>query len=38
MNAHIRDNPEDQGIKSRPVRWCEVVCKARWFVEEGIAA
>lgn len=38
MAFDIGDNPEDQGIKSRPVRWCEVVVKARWFVEEGIAA
>lgn len=33
----IGDNPEDQGIKARPVRWCEVVVKARWFVDEPMA-
>jgi len=30
----IGDNPEDQGIPHRPVRWCEVIVKARWFTEE----
>lgn len=37
MAFDIGDNPEDQGIKSRPVRWCEVVVKARWFVEQEAA-
>jgi hypothetical protein len=34
MAFDIGDNPEDQGLPSRPVRWCEVICLARWFVEE----
>lgn len=40
MAFDIGDSPEDQGIKSRPVRWCEVIVKARWFTETdvGLAA
>ena len=34
MAFDIGDSPEDQGIKSRPVRWCEVICRARWIVDE----
>jgi hypothetical protein len=30
----IGDNPHDQGIKARPVRWCEVIVKARWIAED----
>lgn len=37
MAFDIGDNPEDQGIKARPVRWCEVIVKARWFVDEPMA-
>lgn len=33
----IGDRPEDQGIKARPVRWCEVIVLARWFVEDAAA-
>lgn len=31
----IGDNPEDQGFDKRPVRWCEVVVKARWFTDDA---
>ena len=30
----IGDDPESQGLKCRPVRWCQAVCKARWIVKE----
>lgn len=30
----IGDRPEDQGIKAPPVRWCQVVCMARWITED----
>jgi hypothetical protein len=30
----IGDCPEGQGLDSSPVRWCKVVCGARWIVEE----
>lgn len=33
----IGDNPAEQGIQARPVRWAEVIVKARW-IEEGEAA
>lgn len=33
----LGDNPDDQGIKARPVRWCEVIVKARWIVEDVAA-
>lgn len=38
MAFDIGDNPEDQGIASRPVRWCETIVKARWFVDERAVA
>lgn len=28
----IGDDPSTQGLESKPVRWCESVCKARWLV------
>lgn len=31
---HIGDDPESQGIKTPPVRWCAAVCKARWLTPE----
>lgn len=34
MAFDIGDNPEDQGIKARPVRWCEVIVKARWIADD----
>lgn len=34
MAFDIGDNPEDQDIKARPVRWCAVVCLARFIVED----
>lgn len=30
MAFSIGDDPEGQGIKSKPVRWCPAVCGARW--------
>jgi hypothetical protein len=30
----IGDHPEGQGIAAQPVRWCAVVCGARWLAEE----
>lgn len=34
----LGDNPADQDCGDVQVRWCEVVVKARWFVEEVEAA
>ncbi len=33
----IGDDPESQGIKAAPVRWCASVCGARWIAEEMAA-
>lgn len=30
----IGDDPDSQGLKSAPVRWCRSVCGARWIVED----
>jgi hypothetical protein len=38
MAFDIGDYPQDQGIPARAVRWCEVIVKARWFVDEAAAA
>ena len=38
MAFHIGDDPESQGLKSAPVRWCAAVVKARWLTEEREAA
>ena len=38
MAFDIGDNPGDQGIKALAVRWCEVIVKARWFVDDERAA
>jgi hypothetical protein len=32
---HIGDDPEAQGLKCAPVRWCAAVCKARWLTEDA---
>jgi hypothetical protein len=32
MAFDIGDNPEDQGLPAKPIRWCAVICLAR-FVE-----
>ena len=37
MAFDIGDRPEDQGIHVRPVRWCEVIVRARW-IQEDMAA
>jgi hypothetical protein len=34
MAFDIGDNPEDQGLPNRPVRWCAVVCLARYIVDD----
>ncbi|MHB1098357.1 MAG: recombination protein NinB [Burkholderiales bacterium] len=34
----IGDDPSSQGLKSPPVRWCAAVVKARWLVQEDVAA
>jgi len=34
MAFDIGDNPSDQGIQARPVRWCEVVTKVRFISDE----
>lgn len=31
----IGDCPADQGIDAPPVRWCEVICRARWIEDEA---
>lgn len=33
----IGDHPTGQGIDAPPVRWCAVVCGARWITEEMAA-
>lgn len=38
MAFAIGDHPEGQGLNSAPVRWCEVICKARWIQPEERAA
>lgn len=38
MAFDIGDYPEDQQLKCKPVRWCAVVCLARWVVDEELAA
>lgn len=37
MAFDIGDNPRDQGIHARPVRWCEVVTLARFITDEVAA-
>lgn len=34
----IGDNPEDQGLKCRPVRWCDVVRLARGITDAELSA
>jgi hypothetical protein len=34
----IGDRPADQGIAARPVRWCEVIVKARWIADDEAMA
>ena len=34
MAFAIGDHPEGQGIDAPPVRWCAVVCGARWVADE----
>lgn len=31
----IGDDPESQGVKATPVRWCASVCGARWIQAEA---
>lgn len=38
MAFDIGDNPRDQGLTCKPVRWCEKVCLARGFTPEEMAA
>lgn len=38
MAFHLGDDPSSQGLKSPPVRWCAAVVKARWMVQEDVAA
>jgi len=33
----IGDNPQDQGLACRPVRWCAVIVMARYIVEDAAA-
>ena len=33
----IGDDPETQGLKSPPVRWCKAVCGARWIVADELS-
>lgn len=30
MAFFLGDHPDEQGIDSPPVRWCEVICLCRW--------
>jgi hypothetical protein len=32
----IGDDPESQGLKCAPVRWCKSVCGARWITDEQV--
>lgn len=38
MAFDIGDNPEDQGLPKRPVRWCDKVLLARGFNPQELAA
>jgi hypothetical protein len=31
----IGDDPQSQGLRCNPVRWCAVICKLRWIVKEA---
>jgi hypothetical protein len=37
MAFFLGDFPHEQGIKARAVRWCEVIVKARYIVEDAAA-
>lgn len=37
MAFDIGDYPQDQGLSCNPVRWCAVICQARWITEEAAA-
>jgi hypothetical protein len=37
MAFFLGDNPSDQDCGNIPVRWCEVIVKARWIVADGDA-
>lgn len=37
MAFQFGDDPESQGCGAKPVRWCAVVCMARWIVAEVAA-
>lgn len=37
MAFDIGDNPRDQGLKCKPVRWCDVVRLARGITDEEMA-
>jgi hypothetical protein len=34
----IGDNPQDQGLPAKPVRWCQTVVMARWIADESQTA
>lgn len=38
MAFDIGDNPQDQNLPARPVRWCQSVVMARWITDETQAA
>ena len=38
MAFDVGDNPSDQGLTCKPVRWCDVVCMARNITDEELAA
>jgi hypothetical protein len=37
MAFRLGDDPSDQGIDASPVRWCAVVCLARYITDEAAA-
>jgi hypothetical protein len=38
MAFDIGDNPQDQGLPAKPVRWCQTVVMARWIADESQTA
>lgn len=37
MAFFLGDFPHEQGMSAKPVRWCAVVCCARWITDEAAA-
>ena len=38
MAFDIGDNPQDQNLRAKPIRWCQTVVMARWISDDEQAA